>query len=63
MSTQSAVYVDSHLYMISPDDAWKLWHQLNELAQAIWEAYEQPFLEFCIQKAKNQSYSESLPFD
>jgi hypothetical protein len=47
----------------SPESAWRLWHLLNQLADALWQSYEKEFLDFCIQDAKDQSSVKSLPFD
>jgi hypothetical protein len=44
---------------LSPEAAWELWHQLNHLAESLWDAYEQEFLRFCILDAENQNRAPS----
>jgi hypothetical protein len=29
------------------EQAWRLWHLLQELSDSIWEHYESAFLDFC----------------
>ena len=48
---------------LSPDAAWKLWLELNHPAEALWDAYEQHFLLFCIQEAESQNRAPPSPFD
>ena len=38
------------------EDAWRVWHQLSQLAESIWQEHEQEFLEFCMQEAEDQCY-------
>jgi len=63
MTPQTAQTVNAGDTPLSPEDAWKLWHQLNLLAQSLWEAYEQHFLQFCIQEAADQGHNPPPPFD
>jgi hypothetical protein len=52
----------------SPEEAWKLWHQLSNITDKLWHSYEQPFLEFCIadhEPRPKENYKQeelNLPF-
>ena len=48
---------------LTPSVAWTLWKTLNSLAESLWDAYEQEFLEFCIQESDSYRPSAPLPFD
>ena len=37
--------VDHEMPALTPDAAWKLWHQLVDLTNALWDAFEKEFLE------------------
>jgi hypothetical protein len=45
MNNQSAIPV---IPPFSPKEAWAFWQQLYQLADFLWESYEQEFLQFCI---------------
>jgi hypothetical protein len=62
MNTQRAATIESR-DPLTPQAAWRLWHQLNLFADALWQSYEREFLEFCIQNAEEQCSSKPLPFD
>jgi hypothetical protein len=46
--------------ILTPAAAWKLWHQLVDLSDRLWDAYEQEFLEFSIQESEKED-SGPLP--
>lgn len=48
---------------LNPEFAWKLWHQLNKAAEALWELYEQEFLQFCIDECDVPHPEPPLPFE
>lgn len=63
MKTVTCANVNPDAPQLSAEDAWRFWHQLNQIAETLWNAYEQEFLQFCIDEAKNQGYSLPMPFD
>ena len=40
--------------ILTPAAAWKLWHQLIDLSDRLWDAYELEFLEFCMQDSEKE---------
>ena len=34
-------------------EAWKIWNNLSDAAQSLWEEYEYDFVEFCLQETKS----------
>ena len=48
---------------LSSDSAWKLWKKLNELSDALWEAFESDFLGFCIEECDSIRPDKSYPFE
>jgi hypothetical protein len=46
---------------LAPDRAWQLWLLLNNFQQSLWEAYETPFVEFCLRKEENEQYVADPP--
>jgi len=63
MNRASSVIVNHNAPQLSAEDAWRAWHQLSQIAESLWIAYEQEFLQFCIEEAKDQGYSLPSPFD
>lgn len=47
--------------VLTPAVAWKLWHQLIDLSDRLWDAYEQEFLEFSIEESELEDSSPPLP--
>ena len=48
---------------LTPSVAWDLWKTLNDLAEALWDAYEHDFLNFCIHESDLHRPCEPLPFE
>jgi hypothetical protein len=63
MNTHPSAHIDQTISHISAEDAWRLWHKLNQLAESIWEAHEKEFLEFCMEEAEDQCYGLPPPSD
>jgi hypothetical protein len=63
MNNQSTAGVNPGKCSLTPADAWKLWHQLIELTNCLWDAYEQGFLEFSIEESEMEDFNRPLPFD
>jgi hypothetical protein len=63
MSPQSTKPIIGQPPTLSAQDAWRLWRQLNQLQELLWNAYEQQFMEFSIQEAKDHNYCNPLPFE
>jgi hypothetical protein len=34
-------------------EAWKIWNDLTDAAESLWEEYEYDFVEFCLQETKS----------
>jgi hypothetical protein len=49
--------------VLTPAAAWKLWHQLIDLSDRLWDAYEQEFLEFSIEESEKEDFDRPLPFE
>jgi|GEM_PF-3613291 hypothetical protein len=44
-------------------EAWKIWNDLTDAAQSLWEEYEYDFVEFCMQETKSSTHKRgSYPF-
>jgi hypothetical protein len=63
MNDQPAQIVNLGVPSLSPQDAWSLWQRLGDLAQSLWDAYEKPFLEYCIQESEEFQRTHPMPFD
>jgi len=50
-------------HQLTPAVAWTLWKTLNQLSESLWDAYEQEFLEFCIQESDSYRLNQPLPFE
>lgn len=48
---------------LTPTAAWTLWHQLIKLSDDLWDAFEEEFLEFCIQASEKNDCNIPLPFE
>ena len=58
MNQQSTSSVGSPYDQFSPEDAWVLWHQISNLADALWRSYENEFPGFCIREEEKMAYGE-----
>ena len=51
--------------MSETQQAWALWHLLQNLSDILWNRYESAFLDFCIEEDKDNQYRavirEELP--
>ena len=63
MNPYSTALVDPADPNMGAEEAWRLWHQLTQLAESIWQKHEMKFLEFCIQEEKDQCYIHLPPSD
>ena len=63
MKQRSTAGVDHEMPALTPDAAWKLWHQLVDLTNSLWDAFEQEFIEFSIQESEKEDFNRPLPFD
>lgn len=63
MNNQSTAGVNPGKCSLTPAAAWKLWHQLIDLTDRLWDAYEQEFLEFSIEKSEKNDFNRPLPFE
>ena len=44
-------------------EAWKIWNNLTDSAQSLWEEYEYDFVEFCLQETKSyKNKTHKYPF-
>ena len=43
--------------------AWRLWHLMQEVSDALWERNEQAFMEFCTQGNKQAGYTKRVPVE
>ena len=50
-------------HQLTPAVAWALWKTLNELAESLWDAFEQHFLDFCIAESDSYRPVAPLPLD
>ena len=48
---------------LTPQSAWKPWMALNQLADELWQSYENEFLNFCIGENEMADLDRPLPFD
>jgi hypothetical protein len=60
---QSTAGVNPEKRSLTPADAWKLWHQLVDLTNCLWDAFEQEFLEFSIEESEKEDFNRALPFE
>jgi hypothetical protein len=48
--------------MSEAEEAWRLWHLLNEAADALWRRYESAFMDFCGEQCRGSYPEEPEPF-
>jgi hypothetical protein len=53
--------------MSEAEEAWRLWHLLQALGDALWKRYESAFLDFCGEDSRDNGYAfvdqrDDLPF-
>jgi len=63
MKQQSTAGVNPDKSSLSPAAAWKLWHQLIDFTNALWDAYEQEFLDFSIEESEREDFNRPMPFE
>jgi hypothetical protein len=47
----------------SPHQAWELWLLLTQLADSLWDSFEQEFIEYCCDSPKDPTSPIVCPFD
>jgi hypothetical protein len=61
---------DEAAAMNDEEKAWRLWHLMQEVSDALWERNERAFMKFCAQEDKRNCYikaaseqsEDDLPF-
>lgn len=62
---QSIISEQKELKPVKPFafEAWKIWNNLTDSAQSLWDEFEDDFVEFCLQQAKlNTIQRKHYPF-
>jgi hypothetical protein len=47
---------------LSPEEAWKLWRQLNGVAETLWQTYKKEFTELCFNEGPSFRMPQVHPF-
>jgi hypothetical protein len=51
---------DREPYMSEAEEAWRLWHLLQNLSETLWRRYESAFMDFCGEDMGGESTDTDL---